>query len=188
MLANITQFNTSAQLQPRFLIMVSFQLIMSCCNFGETCQNYSVWSFYIFWIFFLFCFTRQKLVWLVSVVEIRRNHVTFKRSRQSVFRLQQRIEEGVFYFVLPGTFPWHCLSMRSTALFWIVESQTLSLNSLGFRVKTRGGSVLLMYISTCVPVPLGASPVNLPGFILISPAAMVTPGKKSPGINWCFCC
>lgn len=73
--------------------------------------------------------------------------------------------------------------MQSTAVFWVVESQTLGLNTLGFRVKTGVGPVLVMYISTCVPVLLGASPVNLPGFILISPAAMVTPGKNSPGIN-----
>lgn len=67
--------------------------------------------------------------------------------------------------------------MQSTAVFWIVESQTLSFNNLGFRVETSVDSVLVMYISASVSGLLGASPANLTGFILISPAAMVTPGK-----------
>ena len=58
--------------------------------------------------------------------------------------------------------------MQSTAAFWIVESQT---NYLGFRVKTGVGSCIHQ------PEPLQS---NLPGFILISPAAMATPGKILP--------
>lgn len=68
--------------------------------------------------------------------------------------------------------------MQSAAALWVVESQTLSLNNLGFRVKTSRGSVLVTHIPTCVPVLLGALPVKLPGFILILPAAMATQLKR----------
>lgn len=69
---------------------------------------------------------------------------------------------------------------KHSSAFWIVESQTLSLNNLRFRVKPSVDSVLVGYVSACVSVLLGASSQPPRFFILISPAAMVTPGKTLP--------